>query len=488
MRFLRRSLVGLFLLAATLALFGVAGAMVYDAVQAQMNEEPRNRPQRETVQIVNALVIKVEQVTPELRVFGQIRATRTLDIRPSASGRVIEVSANFRDGGAVKVGDVLLRVDPTDAQSALDRVGADMQDAKAELRDAQRALVLGRDELDAAANQARLRAGALARQVDLQTRGVGTTASVEIAELAVSAANQAILSRRQSIANAEARVDQATTGQTRMQINLAEAERTLADVNVIAGFDGTLADVTLVEGGRVSANELLARLIDPMDLEVAFRVSTVQYSRLLDLSGRLILADAQVALDAQGVDFYAKATISRESASVAQGQSGRLIFATLDTPRGFRPGDFATLTLIEPPLDDVVLLPSTAVAANGTVLVIGDDDRLVETEVQMLRRQGDDVIIRVPSSLNGSEVVAQRSPILGAGIKVNPLRQSDNGVIVKDAPEMVVLTAEKRANLIAQLEENSRIPAAAKQRILNQLEKNQVPAALLARLEDQRGG
>ena len=488
MRFLRRSLVGLFLLAATLALFGVAGAMVYDAAQAQMNEEPRNRPQRETVQIVNALAIKVEQITPELRVFGQIRATRTLDIRPSASGRVIEVSANFRDGGAVKVGDVLLRVDPTDAQSALDRVGADMQDAKAELRDAQRALVLGRDELDAAANQARLRAGALARQVDLQTRGVGTTASVEIAELAVSAANQAILSRRQSIANAEARVDQATTGQTRMQINLAEAERTLADVNVIAGFDGTLADVTLVEGGRVSANELLARLIDPMDLEVAFSVSTAQYSRLLDVSGRLILTDAQVALDTQGADLYTKATISRESASVAQGQSGRLIFATLDTPRGFRPGDFATLTLIEPPLDDVVLLPSTAVAANGTVLVIGDDDRLVETEVQMLRRQGDDVIIRVPSSLNGSEVVAQRSPILGAGIKVNPLRQSDNGVIVKDAPEMVVLTAEKRDNLIAQLEENSRIPAAAKQRILNQLEKNQVPAALLARLEDQRGG
>lgn len=482
MRFLRRSLVGLFLFAATLALFGVAGAMVYDAVQAQMNEEPRSRPQRETVQIVNAVPIEMGQITPELRVFGEVRATRTLDIRPSASGRVVAVSPNFRDGGAVKAGEVLLRVDPTDAQSALDRVRADVQDAGAELRDAQRAILLARDELDAAAEQARLRAAALARQVDLQARGVGTTAAVEVAELAVSSADQAVLSRRQSIANAEARVDQATTGQTRMQINLAEAERTLADVTVVAGFDGTLADVTLVEGGRVAANELLAHLIDPTDLEVAFRVSTAQYARLLDADNRLILADVQVALDVQGVDLAAKATISRESASVAEGQSGRLIFATLDAPRGFRPGDFATLTVAEPALNRVALLPATAVAADSTVLVIGEGDRLQEAQVEVLRRQGDDVIIR-GRGLNGSEVVAQRSPILGAGIKVNPLRRSVDGEIVQEAPEMVALSDEKRAELIARIEGNSRIPAAAKQRILDQLDAPEIPAALLARLE-----
>lgn len=481
MRFLRRSLVGLFLLAATLALFGVAGAMVYDAVQAQMNEEPRSRPQRETVQIVNAVPVQVGEITPELQVFGEVRATRTLDIRPSAGGRVVEVSPDFRDGGVIKAGDILLRVDPTDAQSALDRVRADVQDAAAELRDAERAITLAKDELDAASEQARLRAVALARQVDLQQRGVGTTAAVETAELAVSSANQAVLARRQSIANAQARVDQATTGQTRMQINLAEAERTLADVTVVAGFDGTLADVTLVEGGRVSANELLAYLIDPTELEVAFRVSTAQYARLLDADGRLILADVQVALDVQGVDLTAKATISRESASVAEGQSGRLIFATLDAPRGFRPGDFATLTVIEPTLGRVALLPATAVAADNTVLVIGEDDRLEEAQVEVLRRQGDNVIIRA-RGLNGAEVVAQRSPILGAGIKVSPLRRSADGEIVQAAPEMVVITPEKRAELIAQIEGNSRIPAAAKTRILAQLQEDEIPVDVYNRL------
>lgn len=486
MRFLRRSLVGLFLFAATLALFGVAGVSVYNAVQAQMNEEPRSRPQRETVQIVNAIPVEMGSVTPQMQVFGEVRATRTLDIRPSAGGRVVEVASNFRDGGTVAAGDILLRIDPTDAQAALDRIAVDVQDAAAELRDAQRALVLANDELMAATEQAALRQTALARQMDLQTRGVGTSAAVETAELAVSSADQAVLSRRQSIANAEARVDQATTRQTRMQINLAEAERTLADTTITAGFAGTLSDVTLVEGGRVSPNELLAQLIDPTELEVAFRVSTAQYARLLDDAGQLILAAVDVSLDVQGVDLSAKATISRESASVAEGQSGRLIFATLDAARGFRPGDFTTLTVIEPELQRVALVPSTAVAADDTVLVIGEGDRLELANVNVLRRQGDDVIIRA-RGLNGADIVAQRSPILGAGIRVKPLRRSADGDVVQEAPEMVTLTPEKRAELIARIEGNARIPAAAKDRILGQLKQDQVPAALLARLEN-RGG
>lgn len=487
MRFLRRSLVGLFLMAATLALFGVAGAMVYGAVQAKMAEEPRARPQQERVLSVNAIKIAPETIIPELVVFGEVRARRTLDIRPSANGRVIEVSENFEDGGTVRAGDILLRIDPTVAQSALSRVSADVQDAEAELRDAGRALLLAEDELLAAQAQARLRDTALARQQDLQTRGVGTAAAVETAELAASSANQAVLSRRQAVDQAQARIDSATTSKLRIEINLAEAQRTLAETTITAAFDGTLADVTVVEGGRVTANQLVAQLVDPSELEVSFRISTAQYTRLLGDAGNLILADARVQLDVLGVDLTTQATLTRESASVAEGQSGRLIFASLKAARGFRPGDFVTLTIAEPALDRVVLLPATAVAADNTVLVIGEDNRLSAADVEVLRRQGDDIIVRA-RGLNDVEVVAERSPILGVGIKVNPIRRSDDGEIEVVAPEMVKLTSERRAKLVAFIEGNTRMPDEAKARILSQLEAEEVPAEMLTRLENRMGG
>ena len=52
------------------------------------------------------------------------------------------------------------------------------------------------DELTAALAQSDLRKKALARQVDLQKRGVGTAAAVEAAELAMSSADQAVLVKR----------------------------------------------------------------------------------------------------------------------------------------------------------------------------------------------------------------------------------------------------------------------------------------------------
>ena len=487
MRFLQRSLVGLFLAAATLAILGVAFTMVRGAIQAQMSEEPRRRPAIEQVLTVNAISVEMTTITPELTVFGEVQARRTLDIRPSATGRVIAMSENFQSGGIVKDGEVLLQLDRSDAQSALDRVRADMQDAQDELQDAQRSLTLAQDELDAAAEQARLRQVALTRQRDLQQRGVGTAAAVESAELAVSSANQAVLGKRQSIAQAQGRIDQAKTRELRMQISLSEAQRTLADTTVTAGFDGVLADTSVVEGGRVTANQLVAQLIDPSELEVAFRVSTAQYTRLLDTDRRLIPATATVRLDILGGDLTASATLTREGASVSEGQTGRQLFAKMENVRGFRPGDFVTLSVSEPALERVALLPSTSVGADNSVLVIGDDNRLTASQVEVLRRQGDDVIVRA-RGLNGVSVVAERSPILGVGIKVNPLRRSADGAVVVEAPEMVVLTPERRAKLVAFVEANQRIPDEAKTRLISQLQEDEVPAETIARLESRMGG
>ena len=90
---------------------------------------------------------------------------------------------------------------------------------------------------------------ALTRQQDLDARGVGSAAAVETAELAMSAATQAVLSRRAALAQAETRLDQAGPALDRRRIALAEAERRLADTEIGAEFAGVLSDVTR-GGGR----------------------------------------------------------------------------------------------------------------------------------------------------------------------------------------------------------------------------------------------
>ena len=485
MGFLRRSLIGVFLFGATFAFLAIAGAIVWNAVQVRMSDTPQQFGSRERIASVNLVAVEAATIQPEMTVFGDIRSLRTLTLRSPVAGSVIAAADNFVEGGSVKTGDLLVTIDPTEAETTLALARADLTDAEAELKDAETALIIAQDSLEAARAQADLRETALVRAQELRDRGTGTTADLETAQLAVASANSSVLSQRQSVAQAETRVAQAGTDLERVRLSVADAERTLADTQIYATFDGTLSSVAVLQGGRVTANETLAELIDPSALEVAFRVSTAQYTRLIDENGTLMDLPLRVTLDISGVTLEASGRLTRESATVADGQTGRLLYASLDAAPGLRPGDFVTVRVIEPPLDNVAIVPSTAVAADNTVLKYGENSRLELVSVELLRRQGDNVIISA-ENIDGASIVAERSPLLGAGIQVNPLTD-DPAPETAAEPEMIQLDDARRAELMAMVNA-SPMPDDVKTRILTQLEQPEVPADVISRLENRIGG
>lgn len=487
MRFLNRALLGMFLLSITIGLLGLAGGSVWTALQASWSEEGGSRPARERVFSAEVLPVAPTEATPVLTAFGEIRSRRTLELRAPAGGTVIELAEGFEDGGAVEAGQLLLRIDPAEAQSLRDTAAADLREAEANFADAERALILAREDVAAAATQADLRRRAFERQQDLVARGVGSAAAAETAELAAASADQAVLSRRQALAQAETSVDQTRLSIERRMISLADAERRLADTELRAEFAGVLTDVNVVQGRLVNANEQIAQLLDPQALEVAFRVSTAQYARLLSDEGRLPDVPVSVQLDVFGLDLSVPARLVRESGAVAEGQSGRLLFAQLLETRGFRVGDFVTVAVEETPLRGVAVLPATALSSNNQVLVLGEEDRLEEVTVTLLRRQGDEVFVRAPE-IYGREIVAGRTPVLGAGIRIEPLRPAGEGEDAQpQEPENIALDPERRARLIAFVESNGFIPDDVKARMLEQLNQDEVPARMVSRIEERMG-
>lgn len=481
MAFLRRALLGVFLLALTAALVAQAGRVLWLAVDARLSAEPPAIPQREQVLTVNVIPWTEGETAPQLQVFGEVLAARTLSLRAAAGGTVVELSPAFIDGGRVAEGDVLLRIDPAEAGSALARVQADLALAEAEQRDAERAVAIDRDELAAAERQRGFREQALMRQRDLGAQGLGTTPDIEAAELAATQAEQAVLSARAAVAAAEARIDIATAQIARSRIDLAEAERALADTLMLAPFTGVLSGVTLSAGARVQMGEALAELIDTTMLDVGFRLSTAQHADLAAATGNLIGLPLRVDLDVAGLIITTQGTITREAARVGTGQTGRLVYAAIDSAPALRPGDFVTVTITEPAITGVARLPASAFGADGTILVVGEDGRLLELPVTLVRRQRDDVILRglVPA---GALVVAERSPLLGAGIRVQPDLPG-----VEEEAALVTLDLEHRARLVAAVEGSTRIPDEAKARLLAQLAEPMVPASVVTRIETEMG-
>jgi multidrug efflux pump subunit AcrA (membrane-fusion protein) len=485
MRFFGRAMSGLFLAALTLAILGLAVWVIAAAVQERMAGGGPPRPADERVVSANVVPVEAGRIIPVLTAYGEVRAVRTLELRAPMGGRVAELSADFADGAVVAAGAVLLRLDPAEAQAARDLAAAALAEAEARAREADRALLLAQDDLAQAEAQLALRQAAVQRQKDIAARGAGSAAAVETSELAAAQAEQAVLGSRSALAQAEAGVDQAVIAVSRARIGLAEAERILGDTVIRAAFGGRLDAVApVVVGGQVNGNEVLGRVIDPKALEVRFRLSTAQFARLLDSEGSVIPAPVSVRLEVAGAEIAATGRIVRAGASGAEAGGGRVVHAALDGAAGLRPGDFVTVAVEEPALEGVADLPATAVDAAGRVLALGAEERLDEVAVEVLRRQGDRVIV-APGALVGREVVAERSPLLGAGIKVRPVRA---GVAEEARADGVDLTPERRAALVAAVEANDGMPAAVKAEVLEQLQADRVPAALVARIEARAGG
>lgn len=495
MRFLARSMMGLFLASVSIGLLVMAGKTVSDAVASRLAGGQGGMPARERIYSANVQTITADRITPQMVAFGEIRSRRTLELRAPQGGRIIEIAPGIEDGAAVTAGQVILRLDPADATASRDLAKASVNEAIADQKDAVRALELAKDDLVAAEAQLALRRQALTRQEDLQARGIGSPAAVETAALAVSSAEQAVLTRRSSLAQAEASVDQTASATDRANITLAEAERALAETVVTASFSGRLAEVNLVQGGLVSANEQLAQIIDPDDLEVSFRLSTAQFVRLLDAKGDLKPSNVSVTMDLMGVELNASGKLDRAGAAVEEGSTGRIAYATLTDAHGLRPGDFVTVTTEEPALDNVALVPATAIDSEGDILLVGAEERLEELRVAVLRQQGDQVLIDA-SLVNGREIVSERSPLLGAGIRVKPIRPSDAAKsddtaapkAAESKPETMELTDDHREKLIAFVQGNTRMPEEAKTRLLDQLRQEKVPTQVVERLQQRMGG
>ncbi len=416
MRFIVRTVWGGLIVAACAVVlwFGVSS---YTDAKEDSGGSRQKRAAPERIYTVRDMTLSPITATPEMTVFGEIEAWRVLELRATTAGRIVDIAPDLREGTETRAGEVLVRIDPTTLRAREADTLTVLADARSEQSEADQSLALARADLEAAINQLRLRRSALQRQNDLVQRGVAAPATMDEPQLAASAAEQAVVSRRSAYVAATQRMNQTATAIQRAEIEVQSARRDSADTTLSAPFSGVLTDINATLGSLVSPNEPLARLIDMRSLEAAFRVSDAQYARLLDADGNLAPLAASVSLKLGERNVKARATLDRPAAMVGA-EGGRTVYARIDTTQKtpMRPGDFVSVTITEPPLEQVAQIPARAATEDGRIFLIGDEGRLIEHRAKILRRMPEALIVTdVPF---GERIVAERRPQLGEGIKV----------------------------------------------------------------------
>ena len=361
---------------------GVAAA----AYMIATRPEVAAKPVVERVWTVTAIPAELKTVQPERRFYGRIVAGRAIDVRPEVSGRVLEIGPNFVEGGVVRKGDLLVRIDAFDYEARLKEIEADLKGWKGMLeRDRERIQLLERD---------------VARRERLVKRGNASEKALDDSRLSLSEARQQLIDRQMNI--------------ERREVDLLRVQRDLADTNMTAPFDGFLVDVTTSVGKFVNVGDTIGKAIRADRLEARFHVSNQEFTRFLS-DGNYRGVKARVVW--AGQEF--EALLDRIESEVQTGSGGVEVFAsiagvTIDT--NLRPGAFVEVYVPGPRYEGVVRIPEEALYGGDTVYRI-ENGRLQPRQVTVAARDGKDLLIRGEFGPT-DRLVTTRFPEVGPGLKV----------------------------------------------------------------------
>jgi multidrug efflux system membrane fusion protein len=243
-----------------------------------------------------------QEVTNGILLRGQTEAFKSVQVKAETSGSVI--SQPIRKGTFVKNGELLCELEVGTKSDVLS--------------EAKVALALSLDELDASIHQYELRVQAAERQKSLLKRGVGTEAAVEAAELSASSAETQSLSKRQAVANVEARINRATTE--------------LNNTKIIAPFDGLLESDTAEYGDFMQTGAPCGTLLALNPIKLIGYATETQVSKIevnTTAGARLISGDTvsgTVSFISRSADpttrtFLVETTVPNENYEIREGST-----------------------------------------------------------------------------------------------------------------------------------------------------------------------
>lgn len=405
-------------------------AVVINGLYAFKPEAKKRPPKPESVLKVHAVTANVQDYQVEMKSRGLVKAQTQSTLAAEVSGTVVAISEQLRKGGRFSQGDWLMTIDPRDYEVAVKLAEANLTQAR-----------LALDEEQARSVQA------LRDWERLATR-LKPKESQQPPDLVL---------RKPQLAAAEAELASASA-------QLEQAKLDLERTRILAPFDGLVLTQFVDVGQYLNVGNELAEL-SGQALEIELPVSA-NWRPYLDWSSQSQVTepetlDTQVILTvgekinmggADGENGKARhwfARIVRDSGQVSnQSRQITLIANVIRNESSDRfswqllPGDYASARIKGTVLEDVIVVPRSALVDGQYVWLI-EEDRLQKTTVDVLWLSDQHLVVASQSESRqglktGDQVVTSTLNFALSGTKVEVVdpvvtSQVDNPTIVKGA-------------------------------------------------------
>ncbi len=392
------------LILAAVALTGAAcgGSKATNAQQTTTTTETTTA----TVEVTTAPAI-TRDLPRFLEATGSLAADEQTDVAPSIAGKVVEIGVEL--GSYVRQGQLIVRLDSVDSRIRVDQTLAQLEQAKAAVRQAEEKInVRPGQNFDPAqvadVNAARVSWQLAETQLRRQERLI-ETGDVSRSSYDQQKAQRDQLREQYEVALNKARQDYAAVLAARAAVTSAEtqvaaARRNLSYAVVFSPINGYVSDRPADLGEYVSPSSKVATVVKTNPLRV--RIDIPEQAITAIQVGQSVSVNVSAYPDR---NFGGR--VHHVAPSVTPNSRTMTVEAEVENGDGLlKPGQFATVRILQPQTSPAVLVPLRAVRAeSGTNYVfIIKDGRAEKRIVQLGQAEAD--LVEVKSGVASGEQVA----------------------------------------------------------------------------------
>jgi len=384
-------------------------------------EEPPSRPPFKTVYTVDTVVASAGDFQPNMIAYGEVQASKTVDLRSLVAGKIVDVNPQLRVGGRVEKGELLFQVDRFNYETALASAQSNATETRARIAENEAMIAIEMARIESLREQLELAQSDLERITRLQETGSATTKAVEDRKLIVSQRTQSLQQSELNLSVETARKQQLQAVLARFERSIQQAQRDLEDTSFLAPMTGVVSENNASEGRLLGANDMVISMYRDDLLEVRFTLTDQRFGRIQSDKDGVMGREVEVIWSVGGEEFRYPAVIDRIGAQITSDRGGVEVIARIqadvkETP--LRPGAFVEIIVPDKVFEAKYKIPETALYDNDTVYV-DIEGQLVARKIRLLARDGNAIIVE--GELNdGERVLTTRIAEISEGLNVRP--------------------------------------------------------------------
>ena len=400
-------------------LLAVAGAvMSCGGSKANVRKEEASSTPK-TVEVTTAAAISRE-LPSFFEATGSLAGDEQTDVAPQTAGKVVEVGVDI--GSAVRRGQMIVRLDDSELKLHVTQSQAQVEQAKAAVRQAEEKIGLRSGQAFDPSRVAEVAAAKV--NLDLAEKNLKRAEkSIESGDVSRSFYDQQRAQRDQlkeqyDVAIAQARqnfagVDVARTNVANAEAALALARKSLSYAFIPAPIDGFVSERTADLGEYVSPTQKVATIVRINPLRVRIDIPEQAISEVK-------VGQSVSATTSAWPDKSFSGHIARIAPNVTANSRTLTVEAEIENGSGaLKPGQFATVRILQPRSVAAVLVPSRAVVSDAGVnrIYVIKNGHAEQRLVQLGQTEGD--LVQVKTGVAADEKVATSNlEQLGDGVPV----------------------------------------------------------------------